>query len=1665
MLSSLRASRLFAALALVAWSGPVSADPLIRITEVMSKAGDDDPTQDWFEITNYGTTAADLTGWRMDDNSFSIAASVELFAYTTGPLGNPWGTSFLLNPGESAVFLESTTNSPFSTALPAFQTFWNLGPEPENIRNPKLGYYTGSGSSLSSSGDAVVLFSGPAATGTEVTRVNFGAATTGSSFYWSYDAEGELATARLGTVSVVGSADAYASTGGLNNTGSPGVAVVAADVEPLYWTSNGTSLGGTGVWDTSSNRWAPALTVGGGIPVGSATTWTDGASAIFDSNTATGGTVTVNAHVRPLGLNILKDGYVLAAGSGSIATSSILVTTGTATIGARLTGDQTIGISGGGTLVLTNPANDYTGLTSVAEGTVRSGASNVIPDVSRLTVARFATYDFAGFSDTVAGVAGLGTVRTDGVLTVNIADANDAELNGFLSGSGGLVIDSAGTGRQVLRTTTQTLNQDFAVKNYTGATTVRRGTLAINETAQPIGTSGVTIETGGRLELTSDAATYQMGPTAATVVTLAGGTLGQEAGEDITLTNAINVTADSTIAVANSNTPDVLNPTIEFIRLTGPLAGAAERTLSLVASNTTPGQDRALVEFASATGNTFAGTIAAGVNMSARFAGDYSAAGVTMAGGTLEGAGSVGGVTGSGTVAPGLPDGDLAPGIGILTTSTLTAAGFNYQFEFQNPNADPFWSTPDFSGNDVLRLTGAEPFGGAALSAANEVQLLLDVFSLAETDTFRGGFFSTTDLSTAIAAATYSVFVRDDAAMTPDLTVSGVNYLSLANWNAANSTDYGGAISMVAVDAMFDGVTTTSGYVMELSLDGNAPPPPGPLYTGGFIVNPAVGDNEDIPWGTVAAWQPTGPTEGLTVETPRAGDSITVNKLTDGRRNVDLGGPQAVGDIASTVDGNENAQTNGGVRFRSGVLTLDTGDGSESLVTYSGTGNGRLEFRFDGLGERLAFANDVRVVADNTAGRVDIRGTVSGSDTLTKAGPGELRFTATFDDTSGANLFSATGLTGDVVVEQGVLTLGDQVTLPAVASVSVADGGQLRLAGAGTVETPFNYSLGSSPISLAGSGRSGVDAESGLGVRGALRYEPAVASQAVVSNALALPAAADIHAAGGSTLTLSGAATGTGGITKSGGGTLVFDAANGYSGPTRIDTGRLTLAAAGTVASSPLVAVAAGATFDVSAKTGGYAVPAGQTLAGSGTVDGSVAIGTAATLAPGASPGTLTVSSNATLGSGGNYNWQVYDAAGTAGSTTGWDLLSVGGGLDITATSGSRFNINLWSLSGVGPDVNGSALNFNSAQNGSWKIASAAGGITGFAADKFAVNTAATNGTAGFANDLAGGSFAVVQDGNDLVLRFTADAPEPVAPVKITGVYVKGSGWNAGYLARSPFSNVQGATVGWELPDGPAQLANASNVAWNNVNTITVEFDQPIAQPDAAALQLVRGTASGNQTIVPTLDPTLLGDGSVAQWTLPAGFSALERGKYVLSIAADGITNTAGTTILDGDWITGVSTFAQGSGDGEAGGTFNFFFNALVGDVNGDGVMNVSDLSAVRNALTSPLNTPLAADSSNYRLDINGSNSLSSTDLSQTRAQLTSALGTQLASLPAVTAPAEGMTASGLTVAPVPEPGSLGLLAGGLAALLALGVRRRKAWAGGLRSPTGRQIATIRTVI
>lgn len=163
----------------------VEAAPLLRITEAMSN-GD---TADWFELTNYGDSAATITGYQMDDNSYNVANSVALTGVTS------------IDPGESVVFVEGT-----ATTASVFKTNWSLGA----VR--KVGYYSGVAVGLSSSGDGVTIFTNNSANGgaelsgpfSGLIRVSFGAATSGTSFSWSYDASGNNTSPANGQLTTSG---------------------------------------------------------------------------------------------------------------------------------------------------------------------------------------------------------------------------------------------------------------------------------------------------------------------------------------------------------------------------------------------------------------------------------------------------------------------------------------------------------------------------------------------------------------------------------------------------------------------------------------------------------------------------------------------------------------------------------------------------------------------------------------------------------------------------------------------------------------------------------------------------------------------------------------------------------------------------------------------------------------------------------------------------------------------------------------------------------------------------------------------------------------------------------------------------------------------------------------------------------------------------------------------------------------------------------------------------------------------------------------------------------------------------------------------------------------------------------------------------------------------
>jgi len=113
-----------------------------------------------------------------------------------------------------------------------------------------------------------------------------------------------------------------------------------------------------------------------------------------------------------------------------------------------------------------------------------------------------------------------------------------------------------------------------------------------------------------------------------------------------------------------------------------------------------------------------------------------------------------------------------------------------------------------------------------------------------------------------------------------------------------------------------------------------------------------------------------------------------------------------------------------------------------------------------------------------------------------------------------------------------------------------------------------------------------------------------------------------------------------------------------------------------------------------------------------------------------------------------------------------------GGVWDITGlSSGNKFNINLWSLSGISPDANGDAINFTSATPYTWEILTYTSLAGTFSTDLFNINVAANNGTAGFANDYGTGTFGLEVDGNSLNLLFTPGGGPGPSPVPEPGTW------------------------------------------------------------------------------------------------------------------------------------------------------------------------------------------------------------------------------------------------------------------------------------------------------
>lgn len=180
------------------------------ISEVNPTGSSSSYGADWFEVTNTGTSALDITGWKIDDSSNALANAAALRGVTSIPAG------------KSAVFLEGLANaSTDATLISSFSTAWFGSAVPP--ADVLIGTYGGSGLGLSSGGDAVNLFD---ANGASVTGVAFGAATTGVTF------DNTAGVASLSTLSAIGTNGAFLSANGAE-TGSPGKRLNASQLSDV----------------------------------------------------------------------------------------------------------------------------------------------------------------------------------------------------------------------------------------------------------------------------------------------------------------------------------------------------------------------------------------------------------------------------------------------------------------------------------------------------------------------------------------------------------------------------------------------------------------------------------------------------------------------------------------------------------------------------------------------------------------------------------------------------------------------------------------------------------------------------------------------------------------------------------------------------------------------------------------------------------------------------------------------------------------------------------------------------------------------------------------------------------------------------------------------------------------------------------------------------------------------------------------------------------------------------------------------------------------------------------------------------------------------------------------------------------------------------------------
>lgn len=211
----------------------------------------------------------------------------------------------------------------------------------------------------------------------------------------------------------------------------------------------------------------------------------------------TAGTVGAKASwYSDVGITFVGSGTIIKAADVSDVARNI-------DLSGVLTGTGGFTKSGGGTLLLTNSNNTFSGIATISAGILRSTHANALQNAVLAATGmdiedglKIATGITSPVIGGLSGTANFELVNEDNVaLALRLGNTN-ATYGGTITGSGSL--EKVGSGNQGLTA---------AVLNHTGGTTLTAGTMQLNDTGNTSATfgSGTLTMNGGRLRLNSSA--------------------------------------------------------------------------------------------------------------------------------------------------------------------------------------------------------------------------------------------------------------------------------------------------------------------------------------------------------------------------------------------------------------------------------------------------------------------------------------------------------------------------------------------------------------------------------------------------------------------------------------------------------------------------------------------------------------------------------------------------------------------------------------------------------------------------------------------------------------------------------------------------------------------------------------------------------------------------------------------------------------------------------------------------------------------------------------------------------------------------------------------------------------------------------------------------------